>query len=270
MALLPLAAVVAAAVSPPAVPLVEAAHAIEAGRLDQARIMIGEAVKAGAKGEAVDRLLADLAFESGDFQSALVRYGLLLGSHSGDLELAERAGISALRTGDVARAAILLERTTTSPTASWRAWNARGVAADLRGDWAVADLSYSKALALNPDRAETVNNLGWSLLLRGRWIEAAVRLERAATLNPKNQRIADNLDLARAAAGQELPRRRPNESDSDWAARLNDAGVMARVGGDHKRAIAAFAQAIEARSQWFERAANNLALSKAVVSQAGQ
>lgn len=259
-----------AAASVPAAPLSEAAHAIEAGRLDQARIMIGNAVKAGARGDAIDRLLADLAFESGDFQSALVRYGALLGAHSGDLRLAERAGIAAVRTGDVARAAILLERATTSPTASWRAWNARGVAADLRGDWGVADLSYAKALALGPDRPETVNNLGWSLLLRGRWIEAAEQLERAAALNPKNQRIAANHDLARAAASQDLPQRRPNESDSDWAARLNDAGVMARVRGDQKQAIAAFAQAIGARSLWFERAANNLALIHAGVAQAGQ
>jgi Flp pilus assembly protein TadD len=118
-------------------------------------------------------------------------------------------------------------------------------------------------LALNPDRPETVNNLGWSLLLRGRWTQAVEQLERAAALDPKTQRIADNLDLARTAISEDLPRRRPNESDSDWAARLNDAGVMARVRGDQKRAIAAFAQAIEARSQWFERAANNLALSQA-------
>lgn len=275
MNLLLLAATAAAAATPPAAavppaaPLSEAAHAIEAGRLDQARIMISDAVKAGAKGDSVDQLLADLAYAAGDYQSALVRYGALLGAHSGDLGLAERAGISALRTGDVARAAILLERATTSPTASWRAWNARGVAADLRGDWVVADLAYSKALALQPDRPETVNNLGWSLMLRGRWMEAVEQLERAAALAPKNQRTADNLDLARTAVSQDLPQRRPNESDSDWAARLNDAGVMARVRGDQKRAIAAFAQAIEARSQWYERAANNLALAKAGLSQAG-
>ena len=137
------------------------------------------------------------------------------------------------------------------------------VAADLRGDWEVADLAYSRAQALKPDRAEAVNNLGWSLLLRGRWADALEQLERAAALNPKSKRIADNLDLARAAVSVDLPQRRPNESDSDWAARLNDAGVMARVRGDQQRAIAAFAQAIEARTQWFERAANNLALAQA-------
>jgi len=59
MTLILLAAAVVAAATPPAEPLSEAAHAIEAGRLDQARIMISDAVKTGAKGDSVDRLLAD-------------------------------------------------------------------------------------------------------------------------------------------------------------------------------------------------------------------
>jgi Flp pilus assembly protein TadD len=254
----------AIASSPPtANPLREAAHAISAGRLDQARIMIGAAVKSGAKGDAVDRLLADLAFQSGDYSTALVRYKALLATNSGDLALAGRAGIAALRMGEMERAAVLLERATRSPLASWREWNARGAAADHLADWDVADLAYSKAMELAPERAEAANNFGWSLLIRGRWAEAVEQLERATTLDPNSPRIANNLDLARAAVSEDLPQRRRDESDSDWSARLNDAGVIARLRGEQKQAIAAFAQAIEARSLWFERAANNLALAQA-------
>lgn len=260
MKLLLLAATLAAAAPPTADPLGEAAHAIAAGRLDQARIMVAAAIKSGAKGEAVERLLADLAFRSGDFHSALGRYEALLKTNSGNAFLAERAGISAIKTGDLARAAVHLERATESSAASWRAWNARGVLADHAGDWDLADRSYSRASALGPGRPEVANNLGWSLLIRGSWAEAAKQLERAAALDPKSRRIADNLDLARTAVSEDLPKRRRGESDSDWAARLNDAGVIARLRGDRKRAIAAFARAIEARSLWFERAANNLAL----------
>ena len=96
--------------------------------------------------------------------------------------------------------------------------------------------------------------------MRGEWQDALPLLERAAALDPKARRIADNLELARAALAEDLPRRRPGESDADWAARLNDAGILAAAGGQRQRAIAAFTQAIEASSQWFERAANNLAL----------
>ena len=59
-----IAAAVAAAPADPAT-LSDAARAIEAGRLEQARAMIGRAVAAGAGGPSIDRLLADLAFASG-------------------------------------------------------------------------------------------------------------------------------------------------------------------------------------------------------------
>ena len=64
MILLAIAAALTAA-APPA--LGEAAHALANGRIEQARIMIGNAVKAGSSGPELDRLLADLAFVSGDF-----------------------------------------------------------------------------------------------------------------------------------------------------------------------------------------------------------
>ena len=56
----------------------------------------------------------------------------------------------------------------------------------------------------------------------------------------------------------DLPQRRPGESDQDWAARLNDAGVAAELRGDRARAAAAFSQAIETKDSWYIRAANNL------------
>jgi Flp pilus assembly protein TadD len=249
-------------VQPPVQPLSEATHAIQAGRLDQARLMIGNAVKAGAKGPEVDRLIADLSYASGDYAGALPRYLQLLVGNPSDGVLYERAGLSAMQVRDVAQAEKLLERATTFPTATWRAWNARGIAADYRGDWAVADESYARALTLASDRPEVVNNLGWSLLARGRWAEALANFERAAALDPKSARIAANLELARAAMSEDLPKRRPGESEAAWAARLNDAGVIAKVQGNNRKAVAAFTQAIEARSQYYARAANNLATAQ--------
>ncbi len=100
------------------------------------------------------------------------------------------------------------------------------------------------------------------MLVRARWASAVSNFERAAAISPKSARIAANLELARAAASEDLPQRRSAESEADWAARLNDAGVIARVQGNNKKAVAAFTQAIEARSQYYARAANNLALAQ--------
>ena len=108
------------------------------------------------------------------------------------------------------------------------------------------------------ETAEVTNNQGWSELLRGDWTKAAERFEKAATRDPKSSRIANNLELARAALASDLPKRRPGEDDRAWAARLNDAGVAALLLGDKQRAVAAFAQALEASGSWYDRAANNL------------
>ena len=246
----------------PVQPLSEAAHAIQAGRLEQARLMINNAVKAGINGPALDRVIADLAYASGDYQGALLRYSQLLVSNTTDGMMFERAGIAAMKVGDRTQAARLLEKAVSFPSATWRAWNARGVAADYRRDWAVADESYARAAALAPNRAEILNNSGWSLLARGRWADALENFERAATIDPKSPRIAANLELARAALSEELPQRKVGESETDWAARLNDAGVIAKAQGNSKKAVAAFTQAIQARSQYYDRAANNLATAQ--------
>lgn len=255
----------ASATAPPTAvqPLSEAAHAIEAGRLDQARIMVENAVKSGVKGPELDRVLADLAYASGDYKSALPAYMTLLPSSPADFRMYERAGLAAAHLGDMTQASQLLERATNFPQASWRAWNGRGVAADYRRDWETADLSYSRAAELAPQKAEVLNNFGWSLLVRGKWQQALEKLEMAAAMDPKSERIAHNLELAKAALTEDLPQRRQGESDKDWAARLNDAGVMARIQGNQKKAVAAFARAVEARSEYYARAANNLAMVQA-------
>ena len=257
----------AAAAAPPAEPsqpqsqisLAEAGRAIAAGRLDQAKTILGVAIAAGAKGEPVDRLLADLSFARGEDEQALILYKTLLGQHPDEVLLLERAGIAALRLGRAVEATALLDRATRQPQAGWRSWNARGIAADRQGRWDEADAAYAQALALDPSRAEVANNHGWSMMLRGRWVEALASFERAAAINPRLPRLDNNLELARAAVATDLPHRLAGEDDESFAARLNDAGVVAAASGQTKKAEAAFAQAIEVRSRWYARAAENLA-----------
>ena len=239
--------------------LSEAGNAIAAGRLDQAQEMLGAAVAAGAKGDPVDRLLADLAYARGENMQALALYQALLVAHPGEALLLERGGIAALRLGRIALATELLDRATRAPGAGWRAWNGRGVAADAQGRWDEADAAYDHAASLGPERAEVANNRGWSMMLRGRWADALVAFDQAMVLDPKLPRLANNRELAAAAVSAELPRRMTGENDEQYAARLNDAGVVAAANGDRTRAEAAFSQAIALKSRWFGLAADNLA-----------
>jgi Flp pilus assembly protein TadD len=250
--------VVAATPEQPVPSLAEAEHAISAGRLEQARLMIGRAVAAGVSGTQIDLLLADLAFATGSNEEAQQRYQKLLAADPANPLLAERAGIAALKQGDVATSFILIDRATKSPKASWRAWNARGVIADLQQHWSQADNAYAEAARRSPDEPEIINNQGWSQLLRGDWKRALDVFERAARLDPHSTRIANNLELARGAVAAELPQRKAGEDDQAWAARLNDTGMAAQLMGNHQRAVAAFTQALEASGTWYDRAANNL------------
>lgn len=237
----------------------EAAHALAAGRPEQARQMIAAAVAAGESGSRVDRLLADLAFAQRNWPGAFAGYKALLATSPNDSDLLLQAGLSGLRSGALAESVAILDRATARPSAGWRAWNARGVAADWQRDWAKADKAFARAAALSPDNPQVLNNLGWSNLLRGNWTAALAPLGRAARLAPGDRRIAANLDLARSAIAESLPSRRRGETNEDYAARLNDAGVAAYRRGDRAKAIAAFAQALETSDHWFTRAANNLA-----------
>ena len=239
--------------------MAEAGRAIAAGRLDQAKAILAVAVAAGVKGDPVDRLLADLHFTKGENAEALIYYRQLIAVHPDEALLLQRGGIAALRLGRIDEATALLDRATRQPNAGWRAWNARGVAADRQGRWDEADAAYARAAQVDPGRAEVPNNLGWSMMLRGRWDEALASFERAWSIDPKLPRLANNLELARAAVGADLPARYAGEGDDAYAARLNDAGVVAVAAGQPKRAEAAFSQAIEIRSRWYARAADNLA-----------
>lgn len=237
----------------------EAAYALSEGRTLQARAMLGEAVRLGASGEAVERLLADLDFAEDRYEQALARTRRLLVAHPDDIILLERAGLSTLALGNSDEAEALLERAVRLGSQRWRTYNGLGIVADRKGDWGSAEAAYERAAALDPNHGVLFNNRGWSLLLQGRWEEALLPLTQAVAMDGANARYAANLALAQMAIDENLPQRGEGETDEAFAARLNDAGVVAAAQGLERKAIAAFTRAIEARSHYYERAADNLA-----------
>ncbi|WP_338502749.1 hypothetical protein V6R86_05415 [Sphingomonas kaistensis] len=250
------------AVSAPTVDEVaEARHALRQGRPIQAREMVRKAMGEGASGPALDHLLADLAFAEGRWAEATARYQALIlgGKRSGNLF--EQAAIAALKQGHDKEAMALLDSGAALPDAGPRLFSLRGVLADRREDWSAADAAYRHGLKLDPTSPQLVNNSGWSLLLRGQWSEAHRLIGKAAALAPDDKRIQANLELAASALAADLPRRREGESSLSFAARLNDAGVLALQAGQNEKAQAAFAGALEQSEFWFTRAANNLALA---------
>lgn len=264
IALLLLAAVAKGAAPGPAAAvagtsaLFEAAHALDGGRLNEAKLLIAQAVRAGETGHPVNKLIADLSFATGKYEDAFDQYKMIAPSGYEREQVCERAAISAVHLGKYSAAEPFADCAVAAQGVTWRAWNVRGVIADSARNWSLAALCYARAHQLAPQRAEVMNNEGWSNLLQGRWSAALSYFQQAVALDPASERIADNLELAQEALSADLPKRRSGESSSEWAARLNDAGVAAQLLGDRKRAVAAFTQAMYANEQWYARAANNL------------
>lgn len=237
-------------------------HAIDSGRLDQARLMIARAMTESGDTRALEPQLARLAFQSGDFAGALARYQALSNADPRNALMAEGAGLAALALGKDEIALAALSKAAALSSAGWRTWNGLGVLADRSAEFAEARGNYAKALAIAPGKAEILNNLGWSHFLEGDANAALPYLEKACSADPASRLFAANLELVRAATADHLPARRPGESVGDYAARLNDAGVAALARRQGRRAIAAFSQAIAVRGAWYERAANNLKLAE--------
>jgi Flp pilus assembly protein TadD len=237
-------------------------HAIDSGRLDQARLMIARSITESGDVSAFEPQQARLAFHSGDFAGALARYQALSSADPRNPAFAEGAGLAALALGkdDIALAA--LSKAAALPSAGWRTWNGLGVLADRSKEFAEARVNYAKALTIAPGRAEILNNLAWSHFLEGNADAALPYLEQAALADPTSKLFAANLELVLAATADHLPARRQGETVGDYAARLNDAGVVALSRRQERRAIAAFSQAIAVRGAWYERAANNLKLAE--------
>ena len=235
--------------------LLEAEHALAANRIEQARL---HARRVNARTPRLNRLLGNIAFAEKNWAEAYARFREALMQEPDDVRSTTRAGISAMKFGDLVGARALLGRATAHPGASWEAWNAAGVLADLESDWTRADQAYANAARLAPAEAQIANNQGWSLILRGDWKAAVVLLERASAANPRSAKIRNNLDLATAALTEGLPNRGKGESNADYAARLNDAGVAARMRGEDDRASAAFSRALMVNDIWYARAAQNL------------
>jgi tetratricopeptide (TPR) repeat protein len=84
----------------------------------------------------------------------------------------------------------------------WPLWLQRGSALDLAGDWTQSKIALQKALALAPDQAVVLNQLGYSQIAHRDDVTAATQMiERASRLRPDDPAITDSLGWVRFLGG---------------------------------------------------------------------
>jgi Flp pilus assembly protein TadD len=233
---------------------------IAGGRLVQARAMIARVAPVDP---ALPLLAAELALAERNDTIALVGFQALRAAAPEDCRINAGLGIAAARLSHDADALAPLEVATRLCPERWRAWEALGVVHDRAGRFADAERAYRAALATTGDRAGVLNNFGFSLILQRRSAEAVPLLREAARLAPDSERIANNLDIARAAAGEDLASGLPGRGSTRWADRLNNTGYAAYLAGDAARATRYLSQAVGEADVYPAHAAANLALVEA-------
>jgi serine/threonine-protein kinase len=115
-------------------------------------------------------------------------------------------------------------------------------------DWPVAERSFRRALALDPNDARVHQRYGLGLMWLGRFDEARAEIERARALNPVDLEIHGNLSLvlyfARRYGAAIVEARQTLVMDPhSYQGHRTIARALLEL-GDHEQAIAAFQRAI--------------------------
>lgn len=233
--------------------------AITAGRLTQARLMLGQLEARTAAGPHFDLVLGRYYLAQHQDALALDCFERAL---AGDpsVPAATDAGMASLRLGQPVRARTYLDKALAENSRDGRAWNGLGMINDAARDWKAAEAAYRNALRVAPDEPAFLNNFGYSLILQRRFAEAAAVLGRAASALPREPVIETNLAIARALSGDYPQAADPSGANPDLARQLNNAGYAAWLNGDIPAARALLARAIEARATHYGLAERNLAL----------
>jgi len=155
-----------------------------------------------------------------------------------------------------------LKQATVLDKSLWRAWNGLGREYDMRKDWKLSQAAYTQALAApGANAAIVLNNRGYSHLLQKQNELASADFVAALEKDPALVAARTNLRLTMAIEGH-YDRASVTGLGDDRAAVLNNVGLAAAIRGDYNEASKLLNAAIEAKGKYYERASDNLQLTK--------
>lgn len=144
-------------------------------------------------------------------------------------------GRSLLEEGRLNDAIDQLSRATSLDPKLTQAHSLLAVAYDRKGLHERAEDSYKRAIEVNENDPQSLNNLGYSLYLNGNYRAAVDKLKRAARLAPADARILNNLALAQVRLGKyDDAYRNFARSGGEFQGHSNMAALLVRVGREDR------------------------------------
>lgn len=148
----------------------------------------------------------------------------------------------------------------------WTSKNYLGIVADRRHDHQEAIHLYKVALQKRSDEPSILNNLGMAYYLDSQYEDAIRTFQHAIQVGGSNDKISNNLGLALTKLGHYDLAYDAYARGMDSAKAYNNLGVAFLEAGKFARASRCFEKAIETQPTFYEKAKENLVLSKRMLS----
>jgi Flp pilus assembly protein TadD len=245
--------------------LIEIQRALDEQRYVDAGRMLDAAALSGASDTRLSILTGELDLARGRYADALNEFGRTLDDARTRADALQGQGIALSQMGRSDEALATLKKAVAENPSAWRAWNALGVEFDQRRDWVDAEDAYGRAITASKGAAVALNNRGYSRLLQSRPDDAVADLVAALQKKPDLAEARTNLRLALAMKGDYGRAIAPAATD-DKASLLNNAGFAAALRGDYAQAETLLDQAMNARSQFYGRASENLGVVRSLAA----
>lgn len=210
----------------------------------------------------------ELLLARGQFADALTQFRSVANNPVEKPRALEGEGLALSLTGKSDEALADLKQSTALDKTLWRAWNGLGREYDMRKDWKLSQAAYAQALAApGANAAIVLNNRGYSHLLQKQTELAVADFVAALDKDPALAAARTNLRITMAIEGHYDRASMTGEGD-DRAAVLNNVGLAAAIRGDYDEAGKLLNAAIDAKGKYYERASDNLKLTKELQARA--
>lgn len=246
----------------------EVRQALDERRYVDASGLLEKAKIEGLHSARLTVLDGELLLARGQLPAALTAFRSVAGDPVEKSKALEGEGLALSLMGKSDEALADLKQATALDKTSWRAWNGLGREYDMRKDWKQSAAAYAQAMAApGANTAIVLNNRGYSHLLQKQNELAITDFVAALDKDPALAAARTNLRIAMAIEGH-YDRASTTGVGDDRAAVLNNVGLAAAIRGDYDQAAKLLNEAIEAKGSYYERATDNLQLTKQLQARA--
>lgn len=220
----------------------QADEARKANDVDRAIPLYGRALQIEPEGYEAKSGLARVYLSTGMASEAAALFREILAKREGDAGARRGLASALIAMAQPSLAERQLDLLLQADPRDYRALNALGIALDMQGRHAEAQVLYGRGIEVQPDNVALRNNLGLSLAIAGQSAAAIMLLAPIANTRGADARVRQNLALAHALEGDLDRALQASRADLDEASAQRQLSYFMRL-----RSLPVAARSIELR-----------------------